>query len=46
MDPEKAKSDVQSAVDTVELPEDAMAPRVIKLDFENQPVWTFVLTEY
>lgn len=45
VDPEKAKSDVQSAVDSVaDLPEDALTPRVIKLDFENAPVWTFVLT--
>ncbi len=45
VDPDKAKSDVQSAVDSVtDLPEDATSPRVIKLDFENAPIWTFVLT--
>lgn len=45
VDPEKAKSDVQGAVDSVtDLPEDTISPRVIKLDFENAPVWTFVLT--
>ncbi len=45
VDPEKAKSDVKSAVDSVsDLPSDATSPRVIKLDFENAPVWTFVLT--
>jgi len=45
VDPEKAKTDVQSAVDSVtDLPDDALSPRVIKLDFENAPVWTFVLT--
>lgn len=44
-DPEKAKSDVQSAVDSIgELPEDALKPQVLKFDFENAPVWTFVLT--
>jgi len=42
-DPDKARSDVQSAVDTVELPEDTEDPNVIKLNFENQPVWSFVL---
>jgi len=44
VDPERARADVQSAVDSVNLPEDAQAARVIKLDFENQPVWTFNLT--
>lgn len=43
-DPEKAKSDVQSAVDAVNLPGDAQRPRVIKLDFQNSPVWVFNLT--
>ena len=44
IDPEKAKSDVQSAVDTVtDLPEDATDPIVQKLDFENQPIWVFNL---
>jgi len=43
-DPDKAKSDIQSAVDAVnDLPEDAIAPSVQKLDFENQPIWTFSL---
>ena len=43
-DPEKAKTDVQSAVDGVnDLPEDAITPAVQKLDFENQPIWTFSL---
>lgn len=39
-----ARTNVQSAVDQVELPEDAQAPTVQKIDFENQPVWTFALT--
>lgn len=47
VDPDKAKTDVQSAVDSVsDLPDDALSPRVIKLDFENSPVWTFVLTTH
>jgi len=44
-DPAKAKDDVQSAVDTISnLPKDAQTPKVQKLDFENQPVWTFLIT--
>ena len=44
VDPDKAKSDVQSAVDSVnDLPEDTLDPNVIKLDFTNSPVWTFAL---
>jgi len=44
-DPEKAKDDVRSQVDTIsDLPEDAENPMVQKLDFENQPVWTFLIT--
>lgn len=44
-DPDKAKSDVQGAIDAVgNLPQDALKPQVLKLDFENSPVWTFVLT--
>lgn len=43
VDPEKARADVQSAVDTATLPDDAQTPRVQKLDFENQPVLTFNL---
>lgn len=42
--PDKAKADVQSAIDTItDLPEDAQSPSVQKLDFENEPVWTFTL---
>lgn len=44
-DPEKAKTDVQSTIDSItDLPQDAQTPRVQKLDFERQPVWTFALT--
>lgn len=43
-DAEKAKRDVDSAVKAItDLPEDAMTPNVNKLDFENQPIWTFNL---
>lgn len=42
VDPDKAKQDVQSSVDSVRtLPVEATNPMVVKLDFENQPVWTF-----
>ncbi|HSA83765.1 MAG TPA: efflux RND transporter permease subunit [Patescibacteria group bacterium] len=45
VDPDRAKNDVQSAVDTVSnLPEDAETPRVQKFDFTNEPVWTFTLS--
>lgn len=45
VDPDKAKSDVQSAIDSVtDLPQDATTPQVLKLDFENSPIWTFALT--
>lgn len=41
---DKAKADVQSAVDSVSnLPSDATTPKVTALDFEDQPVWTFSL---
>ncbi len=43
-DPDKARDDVNSAVTSInDLPEDALDPNVIKLDFENQPIWTFNL---
>jgi len=43
--PNDAKDNVQSAVDQVNnLPEEAENPSVQKLDFENQPVWTFLVT--
>lgn len=45
VDPDKAKSDVQSAVDSVtNLPEDAQASNIQKLDFARAPVWIFTLT--
>lgn len=40
-----AVEDVQSSVDTINnLPEDALDPIVEGLDFENVPVWTFIVT--
>src|SRR6266498_2465193 len=45
VDPEKAKADVQSAVDGItDLPKNAETPKVQKLDFENTPIWTFTLS--
>jgi HAE1 family hydrophobic/amphiphilic exporter-1 len=45
VDADKAKADVQSAVDSVStLPANAQTPKVTKLDFENEPVWTFSLS--
>lgn len=45
VNPDKAKADVQSAVDSItDLPENAETPRVQKLDFENEPIWTFSLS--
>ncbi|KKT73116.1 MAG: Cation/multidrug efflux pump [Microgenomates group bacterium GW2011_GWA2_44_7] len=44
VDPDKARSDVQSAVDSVaSLPSDKLPTNVQKLDFQNMPVWTFNL---
>lgn len=44
VDAEKARTDVDSAVKAISnLPEDALDPTVTKLDFENQPIWTFNL---
>lgn len=44
-DSEKAKTDVQSAVDTVQdLAEDATTPQVRIFDFEDQAVLTFAVT--
>ena len=43
-DVDKARQDTQAAVDGVAgLPEDATAPKVVSFDFENEPVWQFVL---
>ncbi|MCL5970046.1 MAG: efflux RND transporter permease subunit, partial [Patescibacteria group bacterium] len=45
VDPDKAKQDVQSAVESVtNLPKDSMTPKVQKLDFQNVPVWSFNIT--
>ncbi len=44
VDPDKAKSDVTSQVDTVsDLPEDATDPLVDKVDFTDTSVWTFMI---
>ena len=44
VDPASARDDVQSAVDQVDLPDDAQSPTVQQVDFENQPVWSFTVT--
>jgi multidrug efflux pump subunit AcrB len=44
VDTGKAKTDVQSAVDGVTLPDDAQDPNVSDIDFENTPVWSFAIT--
>lgn len=45
IDPEKARDDIQSAVDTISsLPQEAQSPKVQILDFADEPVWTFSLT--
>src|SRR3990167_3216518 len=43
VNPDKARTDVQAAVDNAQIPQDATDPRIQKLDFENQPVWQFAL---
>lgn len=44
VDPDKAQSDTQSAVNNVTtLPKDAQTPKVQKIDFSHQPVWVFSL---
>jgi HAE1 family hydrophobic/amphiphilic exporter-1 len=44
-DPQKAKSDVQSAIDSVtDLPKDADTPKIQVLDFQNQPLMVFALS--
>lgn len=46
VDIEKAKNDVQSSVDAVvDLPTEADTPNVAAVDFEDTPVWTFMLTD-
>ncbi len=41
---DKARDEVQSLVDGVTLPEDSQTPKVSVVDFENEPIWTFVLS--
>lgn len=42
---DKARNDAQTAVSEVTtLPGDAQIPRVVALDFENQPIWVFSLS--
>lgn len=41
---DKARDDVKTAVDTVNIPEEAITPVVRKIDFEDQPIWTFAIT--
>lgn len=43
VNPDKARTDVQAAVDSASLPTDAQIPKVQTINFENQPVWTFAL---
>ena len=43
--PEKAKADVQSQIDSITaLPKDAKAPIVKAYDFEDRPIWTFAIS--
>ncbi len=45
IDKDKARTDVQSAVDSVTtIPSDAKTPTVTAFDFEGQPIWQFALT--
>jgi HAE1 family hydrophobic/amphiphilic exporter-1 len=47
VDPDKAQSDVQAAVQTVSgLPKDASTPHVQKIDFENAPIWIFSVNSH
>lgn len=44
VDKDKARSDSQTAVSSVTaLPSDAQTPKVTALDFENQPIWNFLV---
>lgn len=43
-DPDKAKDEVQSAIDSVIIPADSQTPKVKRLDFEDRPVWNFSIT--
>jgi multidrug efflux pump subunit AcrB len=45
VDIEKAKQDVQSAVDGITtLPTEVQRPQVLKIDLQKTPVWTFAVT--
>ena len=45
VDLDKAKNDVQSAVDSItNLPDNAQKPNVMKIDLQKTPIWTFSLT--
>ena len=45
VDPDKAQTDVQSAVNNITgLPSAVQKPSVQKVDFQNVPVWTFIIT--
>ncbi len=47
VDPDKAQSDVQTAVQTVNnLPKDATVPHVGKVDFQNAPVWVITVSSH
>jgi len=43
-DPDKAKDEVQSAIDNITLPDSSQSPKVQKLDFEDRPIWQFSIT--
>lgn len=42
-DADSAETDVKSVIDKVNLPDDALDPSVLKIDFEQFPVWSFSL---
>src|SRR5260221_5739854 len=47
VDPAKAESDVQTAVQSVNnLPKDATTPHAQKIDFQNTPVWIFTVSAH
>lgn len=43
VDADTAVTEVKSAVDSVSIPDDAIDPNIIKIDFERFPVWSFSL---
>lgn len=43
VDPDKARQAVQSAADSVNLPDETQTPIVQKVDFENQPIWSLAI---